>query len=515
MRVIAIAGSLITVTGVGLVVALAIQSGLLGPLGRVLLSALLAVLLLAGGLWLDRRGGAAAGVNALVVTSYLITIVIIVAIVHVLEWWPEWAGTLALLAAWFGYLGLARVRGMWVVALCLGISWLPLSMYVSSSPSTWVLVVLPLTLLAATWGSRRVEVRITAGVIAVVLMLQYIGDPGTGTALREIVAVLGMVSSLAFAAVSLRDPRPNPVQTYLGAYLPVILLLLAVPSASDSYTLWLLLPTTVALGALGHVHRTSGGTAASEIAEPLELTGLCGTAVAFLFIWWLSPPMGAGERVDATIVVALFFIAAVLMFHWLRTNDSFGATPWLVWWVVAIVVTWNLARSVLLQTPVWLTDNIALVQAALIAVFLAFTYRFRGALEGFVPWVQVVFAVAALYLSMVSLVTAVTWLGALIGGNTGMWVGYLIGHAGVSVLWMVLAAWVLLAPARLTDRSNLWAGVLLAGAGTAKLVFFDLGTLEGLPRAVAFLLSGLALLAMASLRTRRARQADQSISDRN
>ena len=55
IRAVAVVGSLITVAGVGLAVALAIQAGLLGPLGRVLLSTLLAVALFGAGLWLDGR----------------------------------------------------------------------------------------------------------------------------------------------------------------------------------------------------------------------------------------------------------------------------------------------------------------------------------------------------------------------------------------------------------------------------------------------------------------------------
>ena len=117
-------------------------------------------------------------------------------------------------------------------------------------------------------------------------------------------------------------------------------------------------------------------------------------------------------------------------------------------------------------------------------------------------WAQVVLAVAGLHLSMVAIVTAATWLGNILAGTSGMWLGYLIGHALVSILWMILAAWILLAAPGLTDRASLGAGMVLAAAGVVKLVFFDLGTLEGLPRALAFLVSGIALLAMASLRTR-------------
>lgn len=513
IRVIAVVGSLITVAGVGLAVTLAIQAGLLGPLGRVLLSVLLAVALLVAGLWLDRyrhsagdrdTAGMVAGVTALVVTSWLVSATILYALVQELEWWPAWLGALVLMAVWLVFVAISVVRRLPAVAVSLGLSILPVAtvFYDFREPVTWLVTLLPLTLLAVTRGRKHPEVRLVTAAVAVLLQAWLVNDMVnvvffTPPAVDITIALLGMVSALAFAAMTLRFPKENENANPLtGIVAPLILLALAAPPANDTWAIWLLVPAAIGLAAIGYLHR-----------NPLGMIGVCATAVAFVLVWLLTPPLGAGALVDATIVTAVFFAAAVLAILWLEHRRETSVWPWAFWLGAALVVTMHLSRNVLGKSPVWLIDHVALIQALLIAVFLGVAVAHRRALGGFPVWARVVFAVAGLHLSMVTIVTAATWLGNLLGGNPGMWLGYLTGHALVSILWMVLAAWILLAAKGMSDRASLGAGVVLAVAGVVKLIFFDLGTLEGLPRAMAFLVSGVALLTIAALRTRR-RQSD-------
>lgn len=513
IRAIAVVGSLITVAGVGLAVTLAIQAGLLGPLGRVLLSALLAVALLAVGLWLDNyrhkvtdrdTAGMTAGVTALVVTSWLVSATILYALVEILEWWPAWLGALVLMAVWLVFLWLSVVRELWAVAVCLGLSILPVAtaFYDVDAPVTWLVTLLPLTLLAVTRDREHSEARVVSAVIAVLLQLWLFNDMVYVVSVLPppvnlTIALLGMGSALAFAAMTLWFPKDNANANLLtGIIAPLVLLALAAPPATDTWAIWLLVPAAVGLAALGYLHK-----------DRLGMIGVCATAVVFVLVWMLTPPFGAGALIDATIVTAVFFVAAVVTILWLDSRHETRVWPWAFWLGAALIVTGNLSRNVLGASPLWLTDHVSLVQALLIAVFLGVAITRRRALADFPVWAQVVFAVAALHLSMVTIVTAVTWLGNLIGGNAGMLLGYLIGHALVSILWMVLAAWILLAAKGMSAKTSLNAGMVLAIAGVVKLVFFDLGTLEGLPRAMAFLVSGLALLSIAALRARR-RQPD-------
>ncbi len=508
IRAVAVVGSLITVAGVGLAVALAIQAGLLGPLGRILLSTLLAAALFGAGLWLDAyrhrvrdrdTAGMSAGVTALLVTSWLASAVIIYALLRILGWWPAWVAVPVLMAVWLVFLAVSVARRLGWVAFFNGLS----AIYVVTvffnpfTPTTWLVALLPLTLLAVTVVLRHAALRILAGFVALLVQvwlpfsavdIWFPIPQSTSVA----IALLAMVSALAFAMMTLRHPNDDGrVDVFTVFVVPLVLLLLAAPPAADTWSIWLLVPATVALAVIGHRHH-----------HLLEMVAVCATAVAFVLVWQLTPPLGAGARIDATIVVALFFIAAVITVLWLESNGEGRVWPWIFWLGAALTVTFNLTRSVLARSPLWLTDHIALVQAGLIAVFLGVVISRRRALAPLPVWAQVVLAVAGLHLSMVTMVTAATWLGNLIAGTSGMWLGYLVGHALVSILWMLLAAWILLAAPGLTDRASLSGGMVLAAAGVVKLVFFDLGALEGLPRAMAFLVSGIALLAMASLRTR-------------
>lgn len=529
IRAIAVVGTLITVAGVGLAVALAIQAGLLGPLGRVLLSTLLAAALLGAGLWLDNRrrqgtdrdaAGMLAGVTALLITAWLIAAVILYALLHILEWWPAWAAVLALMVVWLGMLALAVVRQLNAVALCLGLTIAPvvLAFHDPFTPTTWLVLLMPLSLLAVTRVLDHPPVRMVAGAVALLVHVWLAAQSAFGDAVDPFgvlrstpessnvtIALLGMISATAFAAVTLRWPAQEEKTNQFTVYVvPLGLLVLSGALADYTWVIWLLVPAAIGLAYLGYRQK-----------HDLGMVGVCATAVAFLIAWDGTPPLGAGALIDDTIVVATFFIAAVLAVIWLERQKEVRVWPWAFWLGAALIITYTLSRNVLTKSPLWLTDHIALVQAVLIAVFLGVVISRRRALVGLPVWAQVAAGVAGLHLSMVAIVTAATWLGHLIAGNPGMWLGYLIGHALVSVLWMVLAAWILLAARGLSDRASLGAGMVLAIAGVIKLVFFDLGTLEGLPRALAFLASGLALLAMASLRTRRRTVEPQSTPDRN
>ncbi|MDO5512848.1 DUF2339 domain-containing protein [Corynebacterium sp.] len=519
IRAVAVVGSLITVAGVGLAVALAIQAGLLGPLGRVLLSTLLAVALLGAGLWLDSHRhrntdrdttGMEAGITALIVTSWLVATVILWSLWRVLTWWPAWLTVLVLIAVWLALLAVTVIRGFRSVAFFMGLSIIVVvtAFFDVYLPTTWLVTLMPLTLLATTVRTGYPGVRVMAGVMALLVQLWlaldvievYLLTPPPASL---VVALVGIGTALASAATTLHRPSGDERADLFTTFIvPLGLLALAAPAAADTWGIWLLVPAAIALSALGYRHE-----------HLLGVVGVCATAVAFVLVWWLTPPFGAGALIDATVVVAFFFVGAVMAVIWLDIQEETRVAPWACWVGAALIVTFTLSRNVLGKSPLWLTDHIALVQAGLIAVFLGVLLSRRKVLAQLPVWSQVAFAVAGLHLSMVTVVTAATWLGRILAGNDGMWLGYLVGHALVSILWMVLAAWILLAAPGLSERASLGAGMVLAVAAVIKLVFFDLGTLEGLPRAVAFLVSGIALLAMASLRTRR--RGDQSTSARN
>ncbi|WP_414646597.1 DUF2339 domain-containing protein [Corynebacterium sp. UBA4397] len=140
-------------------------------------------------------------------------------------------------------------------------------------------------------------------------------------------------------------------------------------------------------------------------------------------------------------------------------------------------------------------------QGCVVLVFLILVatvlLRGRGHLRTLPTPVLYVVGLCALYLSSTAVVVPLASLGASVGGMSLMVLGFVSGHALVSISWMGLGAYLLLSRRLLENRAAMITGLVLAAASVAKLIFFDLSALGGFPRAFAFLICGLVLLAVA------------------
>jgi uncharacterized membrane protein len=109
--------------------------------------------------------------------------------------------------------------------------------------------------------------------------------------------------------------------------------------------------------------------------------------------------------------------------------------------------------------------------------------------------------VAAWVVGLGASATALVALGVIVGERAGdPGTGFLVGQAVATVTWMLAAGWLLLRSlhgGRLADLA-LRSGLLLSGLAVAKLFLFDLAALSGLVRSVAFIATGLLLLATGS-----------------
>ncbi|MGP6174893.1 hypothetical protein [Corynebacterium sp. A21] len=513
VRGIAIGGALITVIGVGLLIALAIQNGWLGPLGRVLGTAIFGAALLGIGLWLStRKNEATTGVTALITTSYLVFSLLVVALVHWLEWWPELIGALVLILIHICYLAQSRKLDLVWISYAVAVvgGFLAMANF-QPEPVTWPILVLPLLSLAATLRSGWHWTRLIASVTIVVLHL-FLLDPWSG-GLTAFAAGLAAVSALALAAANVLDPLPEEdtrsatssrwamaAETtswnHSLVQLALATVLLAVLAFTAPDTLWSWLTPVVSAGFILF------GVQLKDRAT--TLVGLCALPLSFLPLWWNPPTMAEALRSwGASPVLAVFLVIAIGMVWWMSTKNTFGAAPWAAWLFALLLMTGGWGFDVVAKTPLWLTGTPALVLTLLLAALIARVLMSAGSFTIFDTWQQVLGGVAALFLSMLVIVTLATYLGELLGGNEGMWLGYLIGHAVISIIWMVLAAWMLLAHTSLSDRTSLGIGVILASAASLKLVFFDLSALDGVPRVSAFLVCGVALLVIATMRSRR------------
>ncbi len=566
MRGVAIGGAAITIAGIILLVSVAIQRGWLGPLGRVFGAYMVGALLFGAAAWLRKRGTRVEGIIALMVTAQIAFVATTSALIFVLEWWPPGLGSLVVLlgnavflvvaATWAGLgrrLGLgsggdrevglsddkkddkARAEARSVLLAVAIVTALVAWMFSASFDAWWPIAGIIVALLASyTVADNRI--RLAMAIMATILQFMLISS---ADALMLPAASVGIITPVLLVVLTLWDPvkpregdsseialaeywrsfETDPVAAWVGVVLPVpIVACLSVPLIRLDAVWFTLLPA-VLIAAIGvfavlsdRPTQTDGLYASTtpveyqRIARLIAVMGLALVATVLVGIRYNGPPMEPGQFLDGSLPVVVYLIAGSALFIWLRQlprDRNLGVVPWVAWLLGAVAITGVLFRHVIVLAPVWLTDTSALIQAVLILGFIAATILARESFYHRPLWLQLLVGATMLYLSATAIVTITTYLGNLIGGNTGMHLGFLIGHATVSILWMALAAVLMLHRSLLTEPGALWTGVGLAVAGTVKLVFFDLVALSGVPRAIAFLLSGLALLAIASLRGRR------------
>lgn len=560
MRGVAIGGAAITIAGIILLVSVAIQRGWLGPLGRVVGAYLVGAILFAAATWLRRKGTRSEAIIALVVTSQIAFIATTAALIFVLEWWPPGIGSAVILvinivflmvaAMWSGsgrrdYNALpsaktSRSQGNAVLLAVSIVTGLMAWLFAGSEDAWWPALGIIAALLIS-YSVADIRIRISLALMAV--LLQFILMSTWQDALL-VAACVGIVTPVLLVMLTLWDPvKPtgpdgrsialeeywrsfdtDPVAAWVGVVAPVpIIACLSVPLIRLD-AIWFTLVPAVLMAGMGIFAVLSSRVAVpggadspglygestpleyQRIARLMSVTGLALIAAILVGIRFEGPVMEPGRILDGALAVVVYLIAGTALFLWLRTlprERNFGIVPWVAWLLGAVAISGALFRNVVTLAPLWLTDTSALLQALLILVFIGATVLARSNFYNRPLWLQLFVGATMLYLSATAIVTIATYLGNLIGASAGMQLGFLIGHATVSILWMVIAAVLMLHRSLLEQSGALWTGVGLAVAGTVKLVFFDLVALSGVPRAIAFLLSGLALLTIAAMRGRR------------
>jgi uncharacterized membrane protein len=496
-RALGIAGAVVTLLGVAMLLVLAAQRGWFGPVPRVLAGAALAAGLVVVGVRARRRdeaeGRRTAGPVAITGTGYAAAYLDLVAVTAVYGWAPPSVGLLVA-----GALALSGV------------------------------------LLARRWDSELLAV-ITVGGAALL-------GPVVGDGPDPLVAAFLVVLALA-AWLPARDRR-WPVLTAVRL-LPAVLLLLAgvVDSPPDSVGLVSLLVLGVVLAAA-----TAGTSVVAARLHPTDLTvtaGLVATALPVLAAFATQPdpvrPFGLAVTGAAYLVV----VAAT-------RDEPLGPVPGHLTAGAGSVATVALVAAVVTGAPdgwrgTWLLllagaylwvagatrSRIALALGAVVTGLAALDYLphagavlweatavehdMGAALRDSLLAAGVVAAalwasgrVVPLPLSVRRGAIAVAWLaglvvsatasvatGVLIGRAVGApSAGFVAGHAVATVAWMCAAAYLLVHGLRRSRDAELAVrlGLALAAVSVAKLLLFDLASLSGLGRVLAFLGTGLVLL---------------------
>lgn len=510
IRAVAIGGTLITLAGVAFLVAVAIQAGLLGPVGRVVLA--YAVAIAAGAAaWRFRSSAPPAAVTALLATSLYTGLATTFLTVTWLGWLPGWLGAVIMTVIYgsLGYYGQRYAVGFgasvstpaWLaVGAAVAAFFYPMVLH--NDLGALLIVLLPLQMTALSVLHRDVSLRLVTAVAWVSTMLGV--SMGDGAARVPDIALMALCLAVAIGLVAITVFAPakkatvgergvgkpaavdgDPALLVGGIVAPALLIWLAEYNITDSMERWFVV---LALGVMTAL--------AWEGPRVMRRVGLAALpvyfGVAFQVIFWDATGDGTELFTDSPLALLLlpvvFFAAFALLLRWLDTDWLAAA-----WMFGTVLVCYPLFVGTVFEPDVLQMVETA-GMAVIVGAFLAVAYVRRA--EFTATWSQPMYAVAvvfALVLSMMAVVGVCGYAGSLIAAADGREAAYRAAHALVSIAWMVLAARLLL------RRDGQWStlGGILAVVAVAKLIFFDMAAIAGLFRAVAFLVSGIVLLVIA------------------
>lgn len=514
-RVLAIAGAVITMAGVAMFLVLAAQRGWFGPEARVAAGAVLAVILIGLGVRsgrADLRGrdtvegapaaavGAPSGVGAapvaLVATGVATAYLVVVAVTTGYGWVPTAPGLALAGAVALGGLHLARSWRSELLAVLVVLGAAVLAPVVAQGGGWVVTGYLAILCLAGWWasGDRTTPVLTLARVLPLTLALLVSSVAGGGT-VDDVgnlaIAGIALAAALFTSTLSVRrDPGD------LAASIAVALLAIGLFAATTTFdnparTLSLATASAVLLLTATTLGRGPVGPVAGHL---VVTTGAAGTAFAVLAV-----VAGAPTRFITTGLLLLAIVGlAVAGITRSRVNLVLAAGVTLlgvVGWLQYPLTVAASARTLRGDMAAALLDSIVL------AGVLAMVVWAMGQQRGLGRELRVMVRIAVWVLGLAASATALAAAGTLVGARLGdPTLGFTIGQAVATITWMLGAAWLLLHGLERSPDADLTlrTGLLLAAVSVAKLFLYDLSSLSGIVRSVAFIAVGLLLLAMGS-----------------
>ncbi|MCF7551993.1 DUF2339 domain-containing protein [Pseudonocardia sp. WMMC193] len=483
-------GGAVTLLGVVLLLVLAASRGWFGPTARVAAGAALGIVLIGLGMWLHRgRTRATVGAQALAGTGVAALFLSLAAAAALYDLVPDLvAGGLAMVVA-AGGLALADRWGSRPLAVGVVVGAGVLTPFVADGPTVLTgalalvlqIVCAPVVLrrgwaapavVTAVWSAlycgvaaaasdagwtRLAALALVALVVGVAAAVAVVLGPAGRAGSRQPAAAAAVLAAAAVPVLAVVGRGDGPAEAWPALLAALVLAAFAVwrtPSAGVRATatavagLAVLIATVTALrGTPQHLVLVGEAAVLLVAAAGLRSRALLAVGGAFGLVGLVSV-LGAELRVDAVV----------------------GSVPF---------------RGL----PAAVVAGLLLLAAAVAALVAAGRVGLVRADAGTaVLWAPT--ALVALYGATGAVVAAAL----LVSGGSG--IGFLAGHAVVTVSWTV-AALVLLARG-VTRPALRVAGLVLVAAAVGKLVLFDLVALDGLARVAAFLGAGLVLLAAGS-----------------
>ncbi|MBI8988188.1 DUF2339 domain-containing protein [Corynebacterium meridianum] len=523
-----------------LLVVLAVQSGILGPVGRVALAYILAALFAAGSVVVNNRFDERISNTTTVVSAFLITALLTAMtttafVVFHYYWLPNWAGSI-LCMVFLGF-SLYALRQWRMVHTGIAVGILGTVFMV-----LWHAFQMTLYLDLGTTGTSATSWTVPAAMPALMLLISTFGRgcPGsrqtasylliTGAASGRILfSGNSFVSDVDYALTTLiavlfvvvvvvdRVPTSAGSEKLAAVWAPIAALFIAAcsprilfVSGTTPYIPWILLIALITLVVIGYTIRRrtqadDGLSPAAFVAPTLVTVGATTIPLSFFLIdltllasatSWSAAGIVTYDR---TVFLAVT-LAAVVALPRLQS----GNTPWITWIASTLLFTVATGQAVFGRNVDLLLRPERMIEGLLLILIVVTALLSRANFDDMPPAGRVLIALSGLHLSAVGVVSVATYVGKMVNQVD---LGFFVGHAAVSILWIGLAAYVLLANNGLSAQASLSSGALLAVAGVVKLIFIDLSTIGGMMRVVAFLVSGTALLVIAALRARRDQSA--------
>lgn len=500
-KVLALAGAVVTMAGVAMLLVLAVQQGWFGPQARVAAGAFLAAVLVGLGVRAgeaDRRTRAVTSAPvALVATGAAAAYLDVVAMTTGYGWVAPAVGLVLSGLVALGGLHLARRWDSELLAVLMVAGAAALAPVVAQEFGWVVSAYLAILCLTAWWaGGTRTRPALTLVRMLPVTLSLVVGAvasaPGSTNAVGHLlVAAVVLVGTLVTSTASVRREPQDVMSSVALALAASALLACAAPQSEPGRSLILGVTAAALLVAATALTRSPVGPVASHL---VVTAGAAGTVAAVLAV-----VSGAPDRFVTTglllLALGLLAVAGATRSRITLGLGAGASAVALLAWAQHPLAVLSAGTAVRNDMVAALIDSVLV--GALVAVGLWATASQRGLGRD----LRLGTAVLAWVLGLSASATAVVAVGTLVGIRLGEPVtGFTVGHALATVTWMLAAAWLLL---RGLDRSRdadltLRTGLLLTGVCVAKLFLYDLAALSGLVRSVAFIATGLLLLATGS-----------------
>lgn len=491
-KVLAIAGGVVTLIGVAMLVGLAIQAGWLGPQARVAGGGLLSAgLLVVAERLIGRPGGrvGALAIGATGITGLALTVVAMSDEGY--GWVPRWAA--AVLLAGVIAIGLTAAH-RWNAQTMAVVT--PLAAVVLTVPATRddalvaaiLLIMTQVAVLTVQLRRNWAAAHLMSVVSPLIALMIFSGaDAPLHFVLGRALPLLSLLIAVVGATLTLRRAQPAPTAglRHVAGVAVVVPLLPLLSRIGDE-------PVRTADVLLLGVLAVCAGLAASPLAARLLVpevrVGLGVVAAATV----LRLAFASDDYVPVELSLVLVAVVVLTICGW--TGSAVG---WLTGWGFGLIgLGMSIDRSSNGLNDVVQRDELGgtsvIVAVALIAAVIAGVTSLRRLHRRPVP--ADVADIAQVLIGLYAVTLLSVSVAVLIDPGESGWT---VGHCVATVAAMVAAVACL--QRGLTDRSNprIWliAGLGLAAMATVKLFLFDLAVLGGIPRAVAFLVVGLLLLA--------------------